>query len=440
MPRSRLTAVEERTGRCVELINNEHDAPGRFDDQPASPLFSTLPPEIRDIIWGFATAPYEDETKKFAETAYYYRPGRTASLKTETALLLTCRRVWLEANAMPMLQAEHSYYYRREAPDRRDPKWTANLTVQNRANFGHLHLFVQMCNIENLTAEPGKLRKYFLFTPAIAGDFQPRVFHCTVRHTDWWYWENDDPIYLHESWVQAMLNSPDLRSTQVFKLELETLDYKTDQLEPIVERIKALVSEEKATHIVDGQAVTTKFVLSDRQDSYTWQGPTNIDGKIFTRYDGKDRLIYHVVTLTWKLTFPSLPRAFVPQLRRAPRIPKNKTPDSPNLTAFYFAAHLPHLYHATTDRQFLSKRKRLEHPDGTTWHISDVTKASWHHRWIMLLAMQRCAEELQSVTERQAALEHENRRGLFEEEIQKSLRRQYADQWVAEGSLLRFVE
>jgi len=74
---------------------------------------------------------------------------------------------------MPMLQAEQSFYYHREAHDRRDTTWTAGLTPRNRQNLGHLHLFAQMFAIEGLVSAPGRLRKYFLETSPVEGDFQP---------------------------------------------------------------------------------------------------------------------------------------------------------------------------------------------------------------------------------------------------------------------------
>ena len=137
---SLLTEIERLTQRKVGIEFNEYNAQGKFDEQEASPLFSKLPRELRDLIWEYATAPFEDEDGKFEATAYYYRPGHTARLKTDTAILLTCRRAFSEANALPMLQAEHSFYYHRAAPDRRDPAWMAKLTEHNRESFGKLHL------------------------------------------------------------------------------------------------------------------------------------------------------------------------------------------------------------------------------------------------------------------------------------------------------------
>ncbi|EMC91570.1 hypothetical protein BAUCODRAFT_45007, partial [Baudoinia panamericana UAMH 10762] len=270
------------------------------NEQAGSSLFN-LPRELRDIVWAYATAPYEDPQAKFEESAYYCRPGHIARLKSDVALLLTCRRIWLEANAMPMLQAEHLYYFYRPAPDERTKWWMAQLSDHNRANFGHLHMYAQMCNIERLTATPGALREFFLSKRLQAGDFQPRVFHVTIRHTDWWYWEREAPLRLADRWVVALLNTPDLRSTKVLKLELETLDYKVDQLKPIVERLRDLNSEEKETHIINGKPQRTKFVLHEKLETFNWEGPANIDGKKHAPYADKSRLRYHVVTLTWHL-------------------------------------------------------------------------------------------------------------------------------------------
>ena len=181
-----LLEIEKQTGQQVTIDANETDeALMKCHDQEQSPLFSVLPKEIRVLIWQFATAPYEDEQHAYETKEYYYRPGHTARLKTDYNLLLTCRSIWLEANRLPMLQSENCYWRYRAAPDARDKQWMANLTSLNRQSFGHLHLFAQMFAIEGLRSDAGSLRKYFLETTPKAGDFQPRMLHVTIRHTDW---------------------------------------------------------------------------------------------------------------------------------------------------------------------------------------------------------------------------------------------------------------
>ncbi|RMZ21716.1 hypothetical protein D0859_14275 [Hortaea werneckii] len=315
-----LRQIELSTMKKVAMTTDETEAHGKFDEQLASPLFSKLPRELRDLIWAYSTAPYEDPDGKFNETAYYYRPGHTARLKSDTALLLTCRRIWLEANAMPMLQAEHSFYFHRAAPDARNSAWMSRLTDKNRRDFGHLHMFAQMFAIERLTDAVGQVRRFFLSEAPKPNDFQPRMMHVTIRHTDWWFWEHEEPLRLAWEWVQALLDSPDLRNTEVFKLELETLDYKVDQLEPILEQIKQLESLEEKTHLIDGKPAKSKFILCRDPEVYSWEGPVNIDGQEFEPYEGKKILKYHVVTLTWRLSFPEFPSGFVPRLRLNPRI------------------------------------------------------------------------------------------------------------------------
>ncbi|KAK4574746.1 hypothetical protein LTR86_001587 [Recurvomyces mirabilis] len=428
-PQSKNTRIENLTNRRVDLVVDEYEAAGRFNEQSSSPLFSVLPRELRDIIWEYATAPFEDQSQKFDENTYYYRPVHTARLKSHTALLLTCRRAWLEANAMPMLQAEHSFYYHREAPDRRDTAWTAGLTALNRRNFGHLHLFVQMFAIRSLNCDPGRLRKYFLETAPVEGDFQPRMLHVTLRHTDWYWWESDQPLDLHGSWVKHILNSPDLRSTHTFKLELETLDYKIDQLNAIIQRIKTFESDEKETHIVDGKPTTTKFVLVDRQDSYTWEGPTNINNGNFAPYDGKDKLKYHVITLTWKLTFPKIPTAFIPELRRARRIQEADI-THPSL-------RISTLYIADTHRHWIpymhGQRGRLYHQmrRGTVRQLPG---------WAIWGRMQNLAVEVLRISQKQDELAGEVRRLQFVDMKGASAREQYRQRWASEGSLLRLTD
>lgn len=78
--------------------------------QQQSPLFG-LPAELRNCIFQYATMPHysENETDlRSPETDYH--PGSLNKYITSTDLLLTCRRVWLEANHLPMLQAKHCFW------------------------------------------------------------------------------------------------------------------------------------------------------------------------------------------------------------------------------------------------------------------------------------------------------------------------------------------
>lgn len=87
----------------------------KCNQQPQSPLF-ILPAEIREIIFSLATAPHYKPDSLFEETDRRRRPDHLAPVTTSTSLLSTCRRIWLEANHLPMQQAHHCFW----APD---PLW-----------------------------------------------------------------------------------------------------------------------------------------------------------------------------------------------------------------------------------------------------------------------------------------------------------------------------
>ncbi|KAK5129208.1 hypothetical protein LTR08_003758 [Meristemomyces frigidus] len=437
--------IEEKTMRQITITSNEYDAEGRFNEQEASPLFSLLPRELRDLIWALATAPFEDPNDKFENTAYYYRPGHTARLRTETALLLTCRRVFLEANAMPMLQAEHSFYYHRAAPDKRDPAWMAKLTEHNRQNFGHLHLYAQMYAIEDLRTTRGQLRAFFVKTPLVANDFQPRVLHVTVRHTDWWYWESENPLMLRDEWVKALLDTPDLRSTQTIQLELETLDYKVDQLEPILERIKGFKSKELETHLIDGKTMKTKFELTGIPETYSWEGPANIDKEQHSPYAGRDTLKYHVVTLTWKLRFPELPNAFVPELRRARiSLPSTSTAgsmgDVPQEPFYEITPDTPSSRAFTAPRNPLDENRRSGRLTRAMRRRLITAEAPQPEEGTVRYERMRKAENmLQRHMKRQAGFIETRRRQPLQEWTARMEKEKWMRRWEGQKSLLGFV-
>jgi hypothetical protein len=68
--------------------------------QEQSPLFSTIPPELRNQIFGLALA---EQNGSFAIPTHkhYYRPDYTHHRIIDTALLRTCRRVYMETRDIP---------------------------------------------------------------------------------------------------------------------------------------------------------------------------------------------------------------------------------------------------------------------------------------------------------------------------------------------------
>lgn len=106
---ARLEAIEEKT-RCKITTTTTIS---EYDSQTPSPPFE-LPAELRNIFFEYASA--QEATDTWPTTAYYYRPGHTGPPKICFNHVLTCRllwRLWLEANTLPIRQAEHSFWFPR---------------------------------------------------------------------------------------------------------------------------------------------------------------------------------------------------------------------------------------------------------------------------------------------------------------------------------------
>lgn len=78
-------------------------AAGHIDLQSQSPLFK-LPSEIRYDIWRLAVQAEDDPTRPFEADSNYFRPGHSCFKRIHTALLLSCRRVYLETYDLPLSQ------------------------------------------------------------------------------------------------------------------------------------------------------------------------------------------------------------------------------------------------------------------------------------------------------------------------------------------------
>ncbi|KAF2108682.1 hypothetical protein BDV96DRAFT_256797 [Lophiotrema nucula] len=85
-------------------------SPGNSHSQRQSTLISTLPPEVRNLIYGHALSQYADCNTPSRNTTWRgtWR-GHTdkAQIKCDTTLLLTCRMIYYEAHMIPLRSATH---------------------------------------------------------------------------------------------------------------------------------------------------------------------------------------------------------------------------------------------------------------------------------------------------------------------------------------------
>ncbi|KAL2209705.1 hypothetical protein CC79DRAFT_689499 [Sarocladium strictum] len=270
-------------------------------DKPANPqlscpLFAILPAEIRQIIWECAISDFPDQAddNRYSRSTYYTRPDYEAPRKSDVRLLRTCRAVYVECFALPFLLREHTWWL--TSPDRYpddfsyEQSWrrlvkslalaqSAQARERERSSAGlqqpevstqdeeivelaQFRVFAQMYRLEE-----GRLRTLL----GLPGLYPQRII-LTIRHADWWYWENDDPLRFEAQWIKSMATGL-TSSTREFRLELETVARKKAQLEFIASHISRHWYFRRNDGIVlYGDTTCKSNIHSTWRGSSTWAG------------------------------------------------------------------------------------------------------------------------------------------------------------------------
>ncbi|MCJ1283465.1 hypothetical protein MMC26_002794 [Xylographa opegraphella] len=206
------------------------------------PLFKKIPPEIRHLIFEFALTAVPGIP--YAKGTYYDRPGYHYSHRVKIDLLLTCRLVYSECSLLPVkLNEILSWHDAGRGPPHYET--CKNLTRPNTVEqiaISKVHYFAQQ----------NWLERYWRLRATGTGS-NYRAIHFTIRHTDWWDWEDGSELHLDpkqsgqarkpfrrenepfavESWGNVFRN---LHGVEQFVLELETVEAKEAELEEIVAR------------------------------------------------------------------------------------------------------------------------------------------------------------------------------------------------------------
>ncbi|KAJ3758018.1 hypothetical protein EV360DRAFT_83450 [Lentinula raphanica] len=84
--------------------------------QDQSPLFTQIPPEIRNTILLYALLIYEDLSTIYPDDTHYSRPGYRHALRIDPQLLRTCRLVYLETRLLPLDAVDEHVFWCHRAP------------------------------------------------------------------------------------------------------------------------------------------------------------------------------------------------------------------------------------------------------------------------------------------------------------------------------------
>ncbi|OOQ91439.1 hypothetical protein PEBR_00660 [Penicillium brasilianum] len=281
-------------------------------------LFTIFPPEIRNRIYTFSLESEDtndsqqegDQTTHshlYRQNAFYYRPGYKQPKRIQTALLQTCQQIYEEASLLPAAINEHTFWFYRAPPHVKDASsplgYFRKMTAKQRAQVRHIHLFTQQYFLEDncwtrvwggtwINDGPGFHDSRQRAAPYA---ISPRKLTLTFRHTDWWFWENNDPLGIdpfrpgrtrahemgrpihcsraHEAnraWGNQFTLLPSLEELVI---EFETIMRKRDQLDAIVQWAlswKFPVNLEKSLYLVAEPA---------SRSAYSWVGAKEGDLK-----------------------------------------------------------------------------------------------------------------------------------------------------------------
>lgn len=310
--------------------------------QTSCPLFTILPPEIRNRIYTFSlesdntsspnttTKTDQDQGNEhsshnnthplpYRQNAFYYRPGYKQPKRIQTALLQTCQQIYQEASLLPSAINEHTFWFYRAPPHVKDASsplgYFLKMSAQQRDQVRHLHLFVQQFFLEDnywgriwegmqigngpVTAgrAGGRNRNSTRrSTRSRSGvcRIAPKRLTITFRHTDWWFWENNEPLgidpfrpgrtrasemgrthdvdedELERAWGNQFIHLPSLEELVI---EFETVMRKRDQLDAIIQRAlswKFPIQPEESLYLV---------AEPKSRSAYTWVGAKEGDLK-----------------------------------------------------------------------------------------------------------------------------------------------------------------
>ncbi|KAH7136841.1 hypothetical protein B0J13DRAFT_587009 [Dactylonectria estremocensis] len=274
---------------------------GPVAPQSGSPLFTLLPAEVRSHIFTYALTDYPDPSphKRYDEMSIYTRPNYFAPRKHDAQLLQTCRAVYQETWFMPFVLKEHTHWIGhgdRSPPEYRDSDAPRRLAERLR----HIteHQGGQAVEVQSLRvfAQMWKLESDGLAELLEIPHLHPRKVTLTIRHADWWYWEQDKPLHFNGKWMRRV-NETLSDSVREVCIEIETVERKKGQLDAIADFMVNYWSFKRP----DGTVLYAddNFWLDRKVER--WSGSSTWQGHTWTRDETAPGIIgYYLLSIAFR--------------------------------------------------------------------------------------------------------------------------------------------
>lgn len=283
---------------------------GPIHDQSQSPLFSTLPPELRNEIFRHALHEYvRPDVKPWPYATFFTRPGYDGIKTVDCDLLRTCKLIYEETKNIPLRDLEVSFYFgwRSRVPplytdaligDYPDYEFwvhprTLWFTPEHWKRIRTWHVFGQMFSLEPcfrmLARDQGQR-------------FVPEQLVVTLRYTDWWNWETDAPCDTNQFF--PMNDCPIPESVRRVVVEFETIEKKEKELDIVVASMFS-DRQEWVWNRTDGKTLYVKgnAIEGAGIETSSWWGPTSfsITDSDFSHHGKGDTMRYVVKVLEWEI-------------------------------------------------------------------------------------------------------------------------------------------
>ncbi len=154
--------------------------------------------------------------------------------------------------------------------------------AHGEVEISHVRVFAQLCSLEH-----GSQIAPILRMP----NFFPLKLTVTIRHHDWWGWENDNLLHIGSDWVEHCRVPNSLREVCV---EIESLQRKKNQIDWIANEMVKKWHFKK----IDGKIMSA---TSESCQVSTWSGSSTWEGERWLRDETKPGVNeYYVKTITWR--------------------------------------------------------------------------------------------------------------------------------------------
>lgn len=161
--------------------------------------------------------------------------------------------------------------------------------THGKVEVGHVHVFAQLYALQ-----PG---------PQLQGILEMQHFHLTcititIRHTDWWYWESDDPLRIASTFVETCRFPSSLTT---LRMELESLERRKNQIDFIAAEMRAKWEFMRQDDVL----LSAK---TQPLDVTRWTGSSTWHGSRWIRDENRpEELDYYVVTVLFRPLSDSAP-------------------------------------------------------------------------------------------------------------------------------------